>query len=254
MNFDIKVEGNRIVLGDTIKAPKIITGTKVGAICYNFDCTGRKRFLNPYSSPFVAFMDLFRLAPPIPDNVAMKLGTFFEPKVIHTVNQMTGFNFKEYSRTPYYDFPKSGISAKYNGKIDGWDADRKIVLECKVTKLKNLNKWKNEGIPEYYALQMGLYAYLSGAKEMWLVAYGLTDNEYPQSLDDPIVVPAYLDKDRLWIRKYPLSDEIIKRFEEKRISQLEEFTREYLDKRISPEFNVESSADREILDFLGIKY
>ncbi len=234
---DFIVKNNQIIIKDHVKHYKPITGTKIGAI------TGD----NPFSSAFVIFMDLFRFALPFETSIEMEKGIEYEPVVIDFVNQKFATKFGNYTNQNYYDFDsKQGIGAKYNGKLDGWDAKQKIVLECKVTNYKNMEKWITYKPPKYYLLQMFLYAYLTNAKEVWLCAYFIKNQEYSKPVQP-------IDGKRIKVWKRKINQEL-KTFFDKKLEVVQTFIDQHLKTRISPKFDISKPCDRELLDYLKIEY
>ena len=234
---DFIVKDNRIIIKDHVKHYKPITGTKIGAI------TGD----NPFSSPFVIFMDLFRFALPFETSIEMETGIKYEPVVIDYVNKTQKTNFTDYTSQMYYDFDvKKGIGAKFNGKLDGWDDEKKIVLEVKVTNIKNREKWIKNNPPLYYILQMLLYAHLTDAKQAWLCAYFIKEEEYDQPIQP-------LEQKRLKIWKIKIDQKWKVKFNNK-LTNVEEFINNHLKTKTSPPFDAGKICDRELLDHLGIQY
>ncbi len=235
---DFWVEKNQVYIKKHVKKAKPITGTKIGAI------TGD----NPWSSPFVVFMDMYRFAIPFEMTVQIEKGMEYEPYVIKGVNSLNNTKFSDYTSTPYYDWDvNSPLGSKYNGKIDGWDAKKKIILECKVTSRKNLSKWIKNQPPKYYLLQMLLYAKLAEAEEIWLSGYFLDPEDY----DLPTKTKIENHKLRIWKYKF---DNTIKEFLESKLKIAENFIENNINKRISPKFDPSKKCDREVLDFLKIPY
>ena len=237
-NSDFIVKEDYIIIKDHVKEPKPVTGTKIGAITLD----------NPFSSPFVVFMDLFRFSLPFETTIAMEKGIEYEPIVINEINLKYNKKFTNYTNGQFYDFDIfSSLGKKFNGKLDGWDENDKIVLECKVTKINNLTKWKAYHPPKYYILQMFLYAFLTNAKEVWLAAYFLNPIDYEQKAKKD------LDQKRLLVWKCQFNDKIKKWFAEK-LKKVDEFLKNHVHKRISPKFGITKPCDRELLEYLNIDY
>ena len=233
---DFYVENNIIYIKKHVKAAKPITGTKIGAI------TGD----NPWSSPFVIFMDMYRFTIPFEMTLEMQKGIDYEPFVIKGINKLYNTNFEDYSPNPYYDWPLEEIGKKFNGKIDGWDSNKSIVLECKVTGQKNLSKWIKNQPPKYYLLQMLLYAKLAKASEVWLSGYFLNQQDYDSEAKN-------IDPKKLRVWKYKFDNAQSKLLEDK-LTIVDKFVKKHIKTRISPKFDPSKKCDREVLDYFNIPY
>lgn len=156
--------------------PKKLTGTRFATILG----------LNPWSTPFEVWCEITRTyAKPFEDTIYTIAGKTIEPKQA------------EYMKTRYFmdDLvsPTDLYGADYFSKTRGdffpdytclggmWDYLRKdgdtvkAVLEMKTT--KRAEDWADD-IPEYYALQAALYAYLLGVDEVIMVASFLGKKDY----------------------------------------------------------------------------
>lgn len=159
------------------KNPKKITGTRFASILG----------LNPWSTPFEIWCEITRTyEKPFLDTIYTKAGKIIEPKQI---DYMKSAYYMPNLRTPTDLYGRDYFKKMYGDffhedKIFGgmWDSilvDKletpEIVLEFKTT--KRVEDWKGK-IPEYYALQAALYAYLLRVDLVYMVASFLNDSDY----------------------------------------------------------------------------
>ena len=122
------------------------------------------------------------------------------------------------------------LSQGEDGKVDA-------VLEMKTT--KRAEDWEND-VPEYYALQAALYAYLLGVDDVIMVASFLEENDYEDpkkfkpSAKNTITVEFKVSE------RYP-------DFAEK-VARVEKWWEDHVDTGISPEYD--EKKDAEILTAL----
>ena len=171
------LEGNRIKV-DPPKNPKKITGTRFAAIL------GK----NPWATPFEAWCAITRTyEKPFEETIYTRAGKVIEPK---QADWISGVYFWEKLVTPvsvfgedYFRktrgdfFPESNV---FGGMWDYLFANRTdgktdCVLEMKTS--KRVEDWQDD-IPEYYALQAALYAYLKGCDYVRMVASFLEPADY----------------------------------------------------------------------------
>ena len=170
------LDSNRIKITPP-KKPKKITGTRFAAIM------GK----NKWNTPFKAWCEITRTyEEPFEDTVYTVAGKIIEPKQAEYMRKayfMTGLKTptdlfgENYFKKTYGDFFKE--NRIFGGMWDYllYDENGKIstVLEMKTT--KRSEDWEND-IPEYYALQAALYAYLLGVDSVMMVASFLEDDDY----------------------------------------------------------------------------
>lgn len=159
------------------KATKKITGTRFGSILGE----------NPWSTPFEMWCAITKTyEKPFEDTKYTLAGKAIEPKQAEYISKSYGFDLKsptdvygeDYFNKTHGDF--FAADAIFGGMWDylavDTDTDEiEAVLEMKTT--KRVEDWKND-IPEYYALQAALYAYLLGADNVIMVASFLKDKDY----------------------------------------------------------------------------
>lgn len=158
------------------KNPKKLTATRFATILG----------LNPWSTPFEIWCEVTRTyAKPFEETKYTAAGKAIEPKQAqYMMNSYfmtdlvspTDLYGKDYFKKTFGDFfhdtPTLGGMWDYLRMKDGKPT---AVLEMKTT--KRAEDW-SEDIPEYYALQAALYAYLLGVDDVIMVASFLEEKDY----------------------------------------------------------------------------
>lgn len=159
------------------KHPKKLTGTRFATILG----------LNPWSTPFEIWCEVTRTyQKPFEDTIYTIAGKTIEPKQAEYMKQTyfmsnlvtpTDIWGKDYFRQTYGDFFKesSVLGGMWDYLLYDKDGKPTTVLEMKTS--KRVEDWKDD-IPEYYALQAALYAYLLGVDEVIMVASFLEPKDY----------------------------------------------------------------------------
>lgn len=163
------------------KKPLKITGTRFAAILG----------YNKWSTPFKCWCEITRTyKEPFVDTIYTAAGKVIEPKqaeymktsyAMYNLKTPTDIYGADYFKKTWGDF--FGDVPVFGGMWDYllYDENGKpnAVLEMKTT--KRSEDWAND-IPEYYALQAALYAYLLGVDDVIMVASFLdtTDYEHPE--------------------------------------------------------------------------
>lgn len=221
------------------KKPKKLTGTRFAAILG----------LNRWASPFETWCEITRTyEKPFEETIYTRAGKIIEPKQIAYMKKSyfmtdiktpTDIYGADYFNKTYGDFFRD--KAIFGGM---WDAirakgdDVTAVLEFKTT--KRAEDWQGE-IPEYYALQAALYAYLLGVDKVIMVCSFLEEKDYdaPENFvptaQNTITVPFSLSE------RYP-------NFVEEYIEPAVAWWTTYVVGGISPEYD--DKADAEILKIL----
>ena len=184
---------------------------------------------------------------PFEDTVYTIAGKTIEPKQAAYMKNSYGMDLispedrygEDYFKKTWGDFfPESqhlGGMWDYLGKNEDGKVD--TVLEMKTT--KRAEDWQ-EDVPEYYALQAALYAYLLGVDNVVMVASFLGEKDYENpgefipSVENTIAVEFSLSE------RYP-------DFAQK-VEQVEKWWADYVDTGISPVFD--EKKDAEILKAL----
>lgn len=221
------------------KKPKKVTGTRFAAVLD----------LNRWSSPFEAWCAITRTyEEPFEDTIYTIAGKTIEPKQAAWVREVM---FWEKMQTPTdvwgpdY-FKKTWGDFFPNDKIFGgmWDylfvdakGNPKTVLEMKTT--KRAEDWLDD-IPEYYAMQAALYAYLLGVDDVIMVCTVLEDKDYQDP--DNFVVNA----SNTFLREFKVS----KRYPDmkKTITKVRRWWKKHVEGGVSPAFD--EKRDAEILKAL----
>ena len=176
MMADIKwIEGNRIQITPP-KRTKKITGTRFANILE----------LSPWATPFEMWCAITKTyEKPFEDTIYTIAGKTIEPKQAEYMRKSYGMDIitptdrygADYFSKTWGDFfpenPHLGGMWDYLGVNEDGEVD--TVLEMKTT--KRIEDWQND-IPEYYALQAALYAYLLGVDNVIMVASFLEDKDY----------------------------------------------------------------------------
>lgn len=235
---DIKwLEDNRLQIAPP-KRTKKITGTRFATILG----------LNPWSTAFemwCAITKTFEL--PFEDTVYTVAGKTIEPKQAEYMKKSYGMDLisptdrygADYFNKTWGDF--FGDNPHLGGMWDylGVDEEGKVdtVLEMKTT--KRIEDWQND-VPEYYALQAALYAYLLGVDNVIMVASFLEEKDYNDpskfvpNIKNTITVEFKVSE------RYP-------DFAEK-VATVEKWWADYVDTGVSPAFD--EKKDAEILKAL----
>ena len=159
------------------KKPKKITATRFATILG----------LNPWSTAFEMWCEITKTyAKPFEDTIYTIAGKTIEPKQIDYMRKAYGmYNLKtptdiygpDYFKKTWGDF--FGDTPVLGGMWDSLLVDEngkpEAVLEFKTT--KRAEDWAND-VPEYYALQAALYAYLLGVDDVIMVASFLDPKDY----------------------------------------------------------------------------
>lgn len=170
---------NNTIQVDVPKKPKKITGTRFAAILGS----------NVWSSPFKAWCEITKTyEEPFKESIYTLAGKAIESKQINYLKKAyymdeiktpTDIFGRDYFKVTYGDFFKD--EPIFGGMWDALNYDDKTpecVVECKTT--KRAEDW-GEDIPEYYALQAALYAYLKKLDDVVMIVSFLDDETYKQA-------------------------------------------------------------------------
>lgn len=233
------LDGNKIQIIPP-KRPKKLTGTRFATILG----------LNPWSTPFEIWCEVTRTyQKPFEDTIYTIAGKAIEPKQAEYMKQTyfmsnlvtpTDIWGKDYFRQTYGDFFRESpvLGGMWDYLLYGKDGKPTTVLEMKTS--KRVEDWKDD-IPEYYALQAALYAYLLGVDEVIMVASFLEPKDYdaPEKFvcsgENTITRPFKVSE------RYP-------DFEKKYVKPALKWWKDYVESGISPAFD--ERKDAEILKAL----
>lgn len=220
------------------KRTKKVTGTRFATILG----------LSPWSTPFEMWCAITRIyEKPFEDTIYTIAGKTIEPKQAEYMKKSYGMDIitptdrygEDYFKKTWGDFfPESKhlggmwdyLGVDENGAVD-------TVLEMKTT--KRAEDWKGD-VPEYYALQAALYAWLLGVDNVVMVASFLDskDYEHPEnfvpSIKNTITVEFKVSE------RYP-------DFAQK-VALVEQWWADHVESGISPEYD--EKKDAEILKAL----
>ena len=159
------------------KKPKKITATRLATILG----------LNPWSTPFEVWCEITRTySKPFEDTIYTIAGKTIEPKQIAYMRSAYGmYNLRtptdiygeDYFKKTYGDFFRGYevVGGMWDSLLVDENGKPEAVLEFKTT--KRAEDWVND-VPEYYALQAALYAYLLGIDDVIMVASFLDTKDY----------------------------------------------------------------------------
>lgn len=171
------LEGNRIRVTPP-KKPKKCTATRFASVLG----------LNTWSTPFEAWCAITRTwEEPFEDTIYTLAGKVIEPKLIAymrhayamdnltTPTDMYGPDyFKKTWGDFFHDVPIFG--GMWDSLLMDTETGKpEAVIEFKTT--KRVEDWRDD-VPEYYALQAALYAYLLGVDDVIMVCAFLEDKDY----------------------------------------------------------------------------
>ena len=229
------LEGNKIKVVPP-KRPKKLTATRFATVLG----------LNPWSTPFEVWCEITRTyQKPFGETIYTAAGKTIEPKQAQFMKKSyfmtnivtpTDIYGEDYFNRTYGDFFKD--EPIFGGMWDYllFNENKKpvTVLEMKTT--KRAEDWAKD-IPEYYALQAALYAYLLGVDDVIMVASFLSDKNYKDpaqfipSAKNTITVPFKVSE------RYPEFKKLVKK--------AEKWWKDHVETGISPAFD--EKADAEIL-------
>lgn len=233
------LDGNRIQVVPPAR-PKKLTGTRFAAVMG----------LNAWTTPFEVWCAVTRTyEKPFEDTIYTVAGKTIEPKQAQYMKEsyMMGnlitptdvFGENYFQRTWGDFFPDQKV---LGGSWDYLLVDKEgkptTVLEMKTS--KRVEDWKDD-IPEYYALQAALYAYLLGVDEVIMVASFLEPKDY----DDP--EKFVCSGENTITRPFKVSERYPD-FEKKYVKPALKWWKDYVESGISPAFD--ERKDAEILKAL----
>ena len=233
------LDGNKIQIIPP-KRPKKLTGTRFATILG----------LNPWSTPFEIWCEVTRTyQKPFEDTIYTIAGKTIEPKQAEYMKQTyfmsnlltpTDVWGADYFKKTWGDFfpNEEVLGGMWDYLLYGKDGKPTTVLEMKTS--KRVEDWKDD-IPEYYALQAALYAYLLGVDEVIMVASFLEPKDYdaPEKFvcsgENTITRPFKVSE------RYP-------DFEKKYVKPALKWWKDFVESGISPAFD--ERKDAEILKAL----
>lgn len=231
---DIKwIEGNRIQIAPPKKTKKI-TGTRFATILG----------LNPWSTAFEMWCAITKTyEKPFEDTIYTIAGKTIEPKQaaymkksyamdILSPTDMYGADYFNKTWGDFFpDSPHLGGMWDYLLKNDE-DGHIEAVLEMKTT--KRAEDWEND-VPEYYALQAALYAFLLGVDDVIMVASFLDEKDYEDpSKFKPSAANTITVEFKVSERYPDFAD---------KVALVEKWWADYVETGISPEYDEKKDAE-----------
>lgn len=221
------------------KAPKKLTGTRFATVLG----------LNPWQTPFEVWCEVTRTySKPFEDTIYTLAGKTIEPKQAEYMKKsyymtnlikpadLWGENYFKQTRGDFF-----AEVAVLGGMWDYLLYDKgkpSKVLEMKTS--KRVEDWEY-GVPEYYALQAALYAYLLGVDDVIMVASFLEDTDYA----DPSAFVC--NTNNTIIRPFKVSEKYPD-FEKAYVKPALKWWKDHVVSGISPAYN--EKKDAEILKVL----
>ena len=159
------------------KKPKKITATRLATILG----------LNPWSTEFEMWCEITKTyVKPFEDTIYTIAGKTIEPKQIDYMRKAYGmYNLKtptdiygaDYFKKTWGDFFHDTpiVGGMWDSQLVDENGKPEAVLEFKTT--KRAEDWAKD-VPEYYAIQAALYAYLLGVDDVIMVASFLEPKDY----------------------------------------------------------------------------
>lgn len=230
---DIKwLEDNRIQIAPPKKTKKI-TGTRFATILG----------LNPWSTAFEMWCAITKTYEvPFEDTIYTIAGKTIEPKQADYMKKSYGMEITsptdvwgaDYFNKTWGDFfpesPHLGGMWDYLSKDEDGKTD--AVLEMKTT--KRAEDWEDD-VPEYYALQAALYAWLLGVDDVIMVASFLEEKDYKDpSKYKPSAANTITVEFKVSERYPDFAD---------KVAQVEKWWTDHVDTGISPAFDEKKDAE-----------
>ena len=214
--------------------PKKCTGTRFAAIMG----------LNAWTTPFNAWCAITRTyEEPFEDTIYTLAGKAIEPKQAEYMKEKyfwkklvtpTDVYGEDYFKKTWGDFFKD--EPIFGGMWDYLFVDKNgkptTVMEMKTT--KRAEDWQND-VPEYYALQAALYAYLYGVDDVIMVASFLDEKDYKDPAAYQPTASNTITVEFKVSERYP-------DFADK-VAAVEQWWADYVDTGISPEYDEKKDAE-----------
>ena len=218
---------------DPPKRTKKITGTRFATILG----------LNPWSTAFEMWCAITKTyEKPFDDTIYTIAGKTIEPLQAAYMQKSYGMDItspsdiwgKDYFNKTYGDFFKENkhLGGMWDYLSKDEDGNTDAVLEMKTT--KRAEDWEND-VPEYYALQAALYAYLLGVDNVIMVASFLEEKDYEDPSKYKPSAKNTITVDFKVSERYP-------DFAEK-VAQVEEWWANHVDTGISPVYDEKKDAE-----------
>ena len=233
------LEDNRLQI-EPPKRPKKLTATRFATVLG----------LNPWSTPFEVWCAITKTyEKPFEDTIYTAAGKTIEPKQIEYMRKAyfmtnlktpTDIYGADYFKKTYGDFfaDTKILGGMWDSLLYGENEKPDTVIEFKTT--KRAEDWQGD-VPEYYALQAALYAYLLGVDNVIMVASFLEPNDYEHPEDFVLTANNTITYPFKVSERYP-------NFEVDYVNPAILWWKEYIESGISPAFD--EKKDAEILKYL----
>lgn len=215
------------------KRTKKVTGTRFATILG----------LNPWSTPFEMWCAITKTyEKPFEETIYTVAGKTIEPKQAEYMKKSYGMDLitpadrygEDYFNKTWGDFfpenPILGGMWDYLGLDENGTVD--TVLEMKTT--KRAEDWEND-VPEYYALQAALYAYLLGVDNVIMVASFLDEKDYADPTKYVPNIKNTITVEFKVSERYPDFERMVR--------EVESWWGEYVDGGISPVYDEKKDAE-----------
>ena len=226
------LDGNRVKVTPPKKCKKI-TGTRFATILG----------LNPWSTEFEMWCAITRTyEKPFEDTIYIIAGKTIEPKQAEYMENSYGMDIirptdvygEDYFSKTYGDFfPRNKhLGGMWDYLLKGEDGKVEAVLEMKTT--KRVEDCEDD-IPEYYALQAALYAYLYGVDQVIMVASFLDDKDYDKPDQYVPNISNTITMEFKVSERYPNFADMV--------AKVEQWWIDHVDTGISPQYDEVKDAD-----------
>jgi predicted phage-related endonuclease len=214
--------------------PKKITGTRFAAIMG----------LNQWTTPFNAWCAITRTyEEPFEDTIYTIAGKTIEPKQAEYMKEKyfwkklitpTDVYGEDYFKKTWGDFFKEEpiFGGMWDYLFVDKDGNPTTVMEMKTT--KRAEDWVND-VPEYYALQAALYAYLLGVDDVIMVCTILGDKDYEKPEDFTVTPDNTFEVAFKVSERYPQMAKTVKK--------VEKWWKDHVEGGVSPKFDEKKDAD-----------
>ena len=230
---DIKWVGNHIEIAPPKKTKKL-TGTRFASIFG----------LNPWSSEFEIWCAVTKTwEKPFEETIYTAAGKVIEGLQIDYMRKAYGmYNLRtptdiygeDYFRKTWGDFFRDTpvLGGLWDSLLVDENGKPEAVLEFKTT--KRSEDWSKD-VPEYYALQAALYAYLLGVDDVIMVASFLTSNDYEHPENFVPSANNTITREFKVSERYPNFD--------KMVAEAMQWWHDYVETGISPDYDEKKDAD-----------
>ena len=199
--------------------------------------------LNPWSTACEMWCAITKTyEKPFEDTIYTIAGKTIEPLQAAYMQKSYGMDItspsdiwgKDYFNKTYGDFFKESkhLGGMWDYLSKDEDGNTDAVLEMKTT--KRAEDWEND-VPEYYALQAALYAYLLGVDDVIMIASFLEEKDYEDPSKYKPCAANTITVEFKVSERYPNFAELV--------AQVEQWWADYVDTGISPVYDEKKDAE-----------